>query len=419
VPASPVRLTHKKAWKAHSSHMRVAPAFDRVPPGDGVSSQLVVATQASANINFDRVPSAVSVSSHSPMLPAGSGVRAGDGHDNRQQATRKRIGLNSRRRPAPSESSAESCPQIDDGVEKSLERMARKSFISDFLFPELQTLLQLPPEEAKQAYLGVMNQYGVAAMLALAALLGSALNLLDPGDFAPEKSGLVLAFNTLVCIICIGSQCGACIAIINAVVLEATPATQIYPLIARGDGVVGFVVFNCALGLQLTQWLVVIRFWISTPSENYVQTSLAIFLTVMSVLQWGFMNGLFFGYLQRTNPVQAQLWTKLFTPFQWKREECSKAIDTFITTVRQQRSCMTITSEELSTALNEYLEDCQDVLQADESDFISYLEQVKGGRLSSASVRLARRAVSHFLDGMLEDLATQVVGNVQVPAKWR
>ena len=86
--------------------------------------------------------------------------------------------------------------------------------------------------------------------------------------------------------------------------------------------------------------------------------------------------------------------------------------------MRQQRRSVTVTSEELSTALDEYLEVYQeDVLQADESDFILYLEGVKGGRLSASAERLARRAVSRLLDSMLEDMAAQVVGNVKVPAK--
>ena len=186
----------------------------------------------------------------SGMLPAGSGVGAGDVRDNSQQATSStRTGLNIRRRAAREhDSSAGSFPPIDNAVEKSLERIARKSFIWDNLYPDLQILLQLPPEQAKQAYIGVMGSYSLSAMLTLAALLGSAMNLLNPGDFAADKGGLVLAFNTLLCIICIASQCGAALAILQTLMLESTPATQIYSMIAKGDDVHGFVAGCCAMG---------------------------------------------------------------------------------------------------------------------------------------------------------------------------
>ena len=90
----------------------------------------------------------------------------------------------------------------DAGIEAAIARLERKSFIMEGVIPEVLTLLAVPAPEAKHAYLTACSQYSLVSMLALASLLGSALNPLDPKDYPASAPGLVAAYNMLSMIIC-------------------------------------------------------------------------------------------------------------------------------------------------------------------------------------------------------------------------
>ena len=45
----------------------------------------------------------------------------------------------------------------DTGIEEAIQRLERKSFITEGLIPEVQMLLALPPSQAKEAYLAALT----------------------------------------------------------------------------------------------------------------------------------------------------------------------------------------------------------------------------------------------------------------------
>merc|ERR1711924_518517 len=110
----------------------------------------------------------------------------------------------------------------DAGIELSIQRIERKSFIRDMVIPEIQLLLILPAEEAKEAFLGPLTQYSLASMLILASLLGVALNPMDL-DAYPE-TGRIAAFNMMAMIISCANLFATAPFVLPAVLCEGTPA---------------------------------------------------------------------------------------------------------------------------------------------------------------------------------------------------
>lgn len=127
----------------------------------------------------------------------------------------------------------------DAGIEEAIQRIERKSFLRDGLIPEIQSLLVLPPQQAKEAFLSLMANYSLVAMLILASLLGSALDPLDP-DAYPDAPKCVAAFNMMAMIISCANLFATCVFVLESVIVESTPAERIHSVIARADGVFGF-----------------------------------------------------------------------------------------------------------------------------------------------------------------------------------
>jgi hypothetical protein len=59
----------------------------------------------------------------------------------------------------------------DAGIERSIQRIERKSFIRDGVIPDIQVLLTLPAEEAKAAFLGLLTQYALVSHVCGAACM--------------------------------------------------------------------------------------------------------------------------------------------------------------------------------------------------------------------------------------------------------
>ena len=85
-------------------------------------------------------------------------------------------------------------PDDDGAIDAAIAKIGRKSFVRDGVNPEVQSLLKLPPSEAKQAFLATISQFSLICMLLLASLLGTALDPLKP-EAHPETPNLVAAFN--------------------------------------------------------------------------------------------------------------------------------------------------------------------------------------------------------------------------------
>lgn len=293
----------------------------------------------------------------------------------------------------------------DVGIDTSIRRIERKSFVKDGIIPEIQHLLLLPPDEAKAAYLSHLAQYSIVTMLMLASILGSALNPLDPEAY-PGRQTTVAAFNMLAMIISCGNLLGTMTFVLEAVVCESTPTDRIHSVIARADRLFGFGISMVAIGLQGTTPLILVRAWISGLGLVARITLTAIVLTLY--LAQGYI---FFGHMQTAHPIEASLWVKIFAPYRHQRELSHAAVDELAAGLRylQQRRDKTLTPAQLGACLDEYFAECADALLADEAAFLAVVEAEAGGRLAPAAERLARRAYEKVLNGALEDLASEAI----------
>ena len=293
----------------------------------------------------------------------------------------------------------------DAGIDKSIRRIERKTFLKDALIPEVQFLLLLPPDEAKAAFMGQLTQYSLASMLILAALLGTALNPLDP-DAYPGKQTAVAAFNFMAMIISVGNLLGTSIFVLEAVVCESTSVDRIHSLVARADKVIAFGTIMLAFGLQGTPPLILVRAWISGLGQE-----MCIALTAGVMILWCAQFDVFFSHLQEAHPVMSQFWAKILWRYRYRREPSHAAVDELAAGLRylQQERDKTLTAARLGSCLDEYFAECADVLLADEAAFLAAVEAEAGGRLAPAMERLARKAFEKTLDGALEALASEAI----------
>ena len=236
----------------------------------------------------------------------------------------------------------------DSGIEKSIRRIERKSFLKDGVIPEVQYLLLLPPDEAKAAFLGHLTQYSLVCMLLLSSILGTALNPLEP-DTYPGRQTTVAAFNLMAMIIATGNLFGTCTFVLEAVVCESTTADRIHPLIARADKVFTFGTFMMSFALQGTAPLIVVRAWISGLGQE-----MCIALTAVVAILWGSQSDTFFSHMQDAHPVMSQFWVKLLAPHRYRKEPSHAAIDELVAGLRylQQERDKTLTPAQLGACLD-------------------------------------------------------------------
>lgn len=291
----------------------------------------------------------------------------------------------------------------DAGIERSIQRIERKSFIRDGVIPDIQVLLTLPAEEAKAAFLGLLTQYALVSMLILASLLGVALSPLDL-DAYPDTTG-VAAFNMMAMLISCANLFGTGTFVLEAVLCESTPTDSIHSVIARADRIFGFGAYMIALGLQGGGPLIVVRGWVSGLDQ-----ALCIALTVVVAVLWMAMQDTYFGHLQDACPLMAQRWVKLFWPLRYKKQPSHAAVDELAAQLRylQQPRDKMLSAAELGLGLDTYFSST-DLLRADAEAFLTLLEGQAGGRLAPTMERLARTAFDKVLEESLEKLADEAI----------
>ena len=349
--------------------------------------------------------------------PAQSGVSSETIRDNCQRANGRRMALRLAQSHAhpPRRVAPESGPAFerrrdvvldskDAGIELSIQRIQRKSFIRDTVIPEIQLLLILPAEEAKTAFLGLLNQYALASMLILASLLGVALNPLDLDGSYPE-TGRVAAFNMMAMIISCANLFATCTFVLTAVVCEGTPADAIHSVIARADRVFFFGTFMLSLGLQGMAPLIVLRGWVSGLDQAQ-----CIALSIMVAVFYVGLMDFNFCHVQDAHPVKAQFWVKFLWPLRYKKQPSHAAVDELVAQLRylQQPRDKMLSSAQLGLGLDAYFSSA-DLLRADEEAFLTLLEGQAGGRLAPTMERLARAAFEKVLAGALEKLADEAI----------
>lgn len=306
---------------------------------------------------------------------------------------------------------ANGCPPLldDDGaIDASIARIGRKSFVKDGLIPEVQSLLLLPPAEAKEAFLATMSQYSLVCMLILASLLGTALDPLKMEAY-PDSPTLVAAFNFLAALITCACMYGTSIFFLEAGVIEPLSAEQIHAVVAKADRVMNVGSSLTAIGLNGTVPLVLIRMWISGLEHVH-----CIVLTTVVVILWVAHMDAFFGHLQDALPLSAQRWTKIFWRARYKRAASHAAVDKMVGKLRYQRTPRheTMSADQLGAALDKYLAQIgHDVQRADETDFIALLEREARGRLAPTTERLARTALSIVVDAEIHKMAKEAVAS--------
>ena len=410
-----------------------------------------------ADAGFERATPTISVSSGVPLIS--SSLRKGRG-----QLLRRRGGASDgafdgddQTTPAGAGANEGFLDPTDAGIEEAIQRLERKSFVQDGLIPEVQKLLALPAADAKQAYVAALTQYTLVMMLVLASLLGSALNPLPLEDFPEDSRGLVAAYNMLSTIICCATLCGSATFVLETTIIEGTPEDRIHSIIAQADGICAYGVAMLAVSLHPTVALLLLRAWISGFDPVH-----SVLLSAICVCIWLAMMVLYFRHLQRNWGVEAQLWTKLFTPPLWQREKCSAAIDELVAELRylQQPRDKMLTPAQLGACLNRYFRSlraqqaaggiggaggacCQglpgdepcmqhaaeergsegqqepppcDIIQsaevlmlADQAAFLAQVEAEAGGRLAPAAQRLAKRAFDKIVEAALEKFADEAV----------
>jgi len=296
-----------------------------------------------ADLCFERSTSAVTASSETPLVFA--------------TAAKERCKLFRRGGAANSCVVDGDNPEVvldptDAGIEEAIKRLERKSFIQDGLIPEVQKLLAVPAVQAKEAYLAALSQYSLVMMLVLASLLGAALNPLRVEDYPDSSMSAIAAFNMMAMVICCACLCGTMTFVLEAIIVEGTPAYRIHSIIAQADGIFHYgIMCGVALALNGTVPLIILRAWIG----GFDRTHSSI-LTAICGCIYLMMFFLYFRHLQRHWPVEAQRWTKLFMPPLYKREKCSAAIDDLVAELRylRQPRDKTLTPAQLGMCLNRY-----------------------------------------------------------------
>ena len=299
---------------------------------------------------------------------------------------------------------------LDAGIEAAIVRLERKSFIQDGVIPEIQQLLRVPAPEAKQMYLSMLSQYSLVCMLILASLLGSALNPLDSDNYPESAPNLVAAYNMLSMIVCCANLCGTCIFLLEAVIMEGTPAHRVHSIIAKSDSILHYGTYMVACGLQGTLPLLLMRAWISGMDRTQ-----CVVLTVIFAAFWSRMNFVYFRHLQTNWPVEAQRWTKLLMLPLYDRESSHAAIDELVAELRylQQPKEKMITLPQLAGCLETWkgssagrvVEDSR----ADLAAFLQLVEGEAGGRLAQTAEKLATKAFEKATEAALEKLADEAV----------
>ena len=317
----------------------------------------------------------------------------------------------------------------DAGIEAAIVRLERKSFIRDGVIPEIQCLLRVPAPDAKQIYLSALSQYSLACMLIMASLLGSALNPLEPDSYPESAPRLVASFNMLSVIVCCACLFGTVTFLLEAIIMEGTPADRVHGIIAQSDPIFHFGTCMVAVGLQGTLPLLLMRAWIS----GLDQTQCAV-LTVVCTGLYSRMMYVYLRHLQTHWPVEAQRWTKLFLPPLYRRELSHAAIDELVAELRylQQPREKAVTLPQLSGCLEAYFGKSGSsssgggsgvvagtVVEGDGGGegsglaaFLQLVEAEAGGRLAPTAEKLATKAFERALEASLEKLADEAVGLV-------
>ena len=300
----------------------------------------------------------------------------------------------------------------DAGITQAIKRLEQKSFIKDVVIAEIQCLLRVPSREAKHAYLQALAQYGLVCMLVLASLLGSALSPLDAESYPTASPGLVAAYNMLSIIICTACLFGACVFLLEGIIMEGTEERRVHGIIARSDKLFFFGVLMTAVAIQATAPLMVLRAWISG-----LETIHAIALTVICELLHLWMMYTYFTHLQTNWPEIAQLWTKVLFPCAYRKQKSFAAIDELVAELKylQQPRDKVLTAAQLGEFLGAYFGTTNIV---DEgawvlSGFLQHVENELGGRLAPTAERLAKKAFEKALDLRLEKIVEQAVDHLE------
>ncbi|CAD7965701.1 unnamed protein product [Amoebophrya sp. A25] len=294
----------------------------------------------------------------------------------------------------------------DAGIEEAIQRLERKSFILAGLIPEIQSLLAVPAVEAKNAYIAALTQYSLVMMLILASLLGSALNPLSAENYPECPQGFVAAYNMLAMTICAASLFGTCVLVLESIIVEGTPTHRIHSIIAKSDALFHFGTNMLACGLHGTTPLILLRAWISGLEKTQ-----CIILTAICGIIYCMMMVVYFRHLQRHWPVIAQRWTKMFAPFLYRQKASSAAIEDLVAELRylQQPRDKTLTPAQLGSLLDQYLAALDQVLLADQSEFLHFLETEAGGRLAPMMEMLAKKTFEKAIDVAVEKMADEAI----------
>ena len=298
------------------------------------------------------------------------------------------------------------------GIDASIAKMERKAFVKMGVIPEIQALLAMPPDQAKEAFLGAMGQYTLVSMLLLASLLGSALSPLDANTFPQASPKLIAAFNVFSMLITCCSLLGTTTFVLEAIVVQATPLDKVHPVIAKADGVFVYAINTVAVGLQGTCPLILMRAWISLETLHCV-----VLTSVVGVL-WLLQIFVFMGHLQDALPFMAQRWVKIFAPVLYQKEPSHAAVDEMVAELRYMRTERekTLSPLQLSLGLDRYFSECKDMQLADEADFLQMLEGEVKGRLAPVAEQLAQQAFGQVVDEALQRLVDDALTSMKTTA---
>lgn len=296
----------------------------------------------------------------------------------------------------------------DQGITAAINRLERKSFIRDCVIPEVQCLLRVPNREAKHVYLQTCSQYGLACMLVLASLLGSALSPLDPESYPQANPALVASFNMLNMIICCACLFGTSVFLLEGIIMEGTPEHRVHSIIAKADPLFHFGTWMVAYGVQFTTPLILIRAWISG-----LETAQCLGLTIFCTGMYLRMSFVYFRHLQTHWPVEAQRWTKLFFTPLYSKKSSHAAIDKLVAELKylQQPQDKTLSASQLGKCLEKYF-GVENVVDDGAWNLVAFMQLVEsdaGGRLTPTAERLAQKAFEKVLEAKLEKLAAEAV----------
>lgn len=346
-----------------------------------------------------------------------------------------------------------------DLISKKLNQMDGMNFIKKGIFPQIQQLLNVPPQQAREGFITIMSNIGLQGMLLLASVIGPAMDVpVGTGKnwnneenfyYSPlmEKCpNITLAYSfimklTVICAIVVTIST---IWFVNDMIV--VPDEEVHGVCVKADR----LVYQCwcmTNAFYLTQTCVLLRAWmfyytsyevldVYNNSNLYFYLFIAATVGAVVIIQGVSFNC--FEHYTNAYPISATYWVKAIAPYQYKAKQemrSREAVRRFTLQTRKRfgllgtsgydngtgagnehgnkiepeiasrSSKINGTQIEIQGMIEQYLgSKNDDVLLTDKDEFLEFLKTGKNlTSLPSTYSLLATRMFDEFIERHLED----------------